>query len=135
VELTETALTTEIARVLDSLRALSRLGVGASLDDFGTGFSSLQHLQQLPLTEIKIDRSFVSSMTSRREGESIVRAVVDMAGDLGLRVVAEGLDDDETRQRLLSAGCHIAQGWFYARPMPATEFAAWLVETRRTVRA
>jgi EAL domain-containing protein (putative c-di-GMP-specific phosphodiesterase class I) len=122
VELTETALLNQTSLILDATKALSRLGVGVSLDDFGTGFSSLQHLRQLPLTEIKIDKSFVQSMTGHRKEAAIVRAVIDFGRELGLRVVAEGVEDSQTREALLDAGCRVAQGWYYAKPMPADEF-------------
>jgi diguanylate cyclase (GGDEF)-like protein len=125
VELTETALVNQAASVLDSLTALRRIGIGTSLDDFGTGFSSLQHLQRLPLTELKIDKSFVQAMLGHREEESIVRAVIEMGSELGLRVVAEGVEDEETKTRLLEVGCPVAQGWYYAAPLPADEFGQW----------
>jgi diguanylate cyclase (GGDEF)-like protein len=126
LEITESALMTQPDTVLASLRSLQQLGVGAALDDFGTGFSSLQHLRRLPLTEIKIDRSFTQSMVDDAEAEAIVRAIIDLAGDLGLRVVAEGVEDERTRQRLLADGCHVAQGWYYAKALPVEEFDRWI---------
>jgi len=126
LEITESALMTQPGTVLTSLRSLQQLGVGAALDDFGTGFSSLQHLRGLPLTEVKIDRSFTQSMVDDAEADAIVRAIIDLAGDLGLRVIAEGVEDERTRQRLLADGCHLAQGWYYTRALPVEEFDRWL---------
>ena len=126
LELTETALMSQTSQVLSSLNALRRLGVGASLDDFGTGFSSLEHLRLLPLTEIKIDRSFTQSILDKPRTEAIVRSVVDLAHELGLRVIAEGVDNELTRTRLLDADCPLGQGWYYAAAMPASELELWL---------
>jgi diguanylate cyclase (GGDEF)-like protein len=125
LELTESALMSQVPAVIDNLRYLRAVGVGAALDDFGTGYSSLQHLRQLPLTEIKIDRSFVQSMMESPRDRAIVRAVIDLGRDLGLRVVAEGVEDDRTRTRLLADGCALAQGWYYAAPMSAADFTRW----------
>ncbi|MGE5292935.1 MAG: putative bifunctional diguanylate cyclase/phosphodiesterase [Micromonosporaceae bacterium] len=125
LELTESALMHQGPAVASTVQFLRRLGVGAALDDFGTGFSSLQHLRQLPLTEIKIDRSFVQSMMASPQDEAIVRSVIDLGRDLGLRVVAEGIEDHWTEMKLLALGCRLGQGWHYARAMPATEFALW----------
>jgi EAL domain-containing protein (putative c-di-GMP-specific phosphodiesterase class I) len=110
LELTESALMTQTEAVVDSLKAVRQLGVGASLDDFGTGFSSLQHIRRLPLTEIKIDRSFVQAMMKHGQEESIVRSVIELGKSLGLRVVAEGVEDDETRLWLLDSGVPCCTG-------------------------
>jgi EAL domain-containing protein (putative c-di-GMP-specific phosphodiesterase class I) len=130
---------TQPANVLDSLRSLRQLGVGAALDDFGTGFSSLEHLRRLPLTEVKIDRSFIQSMVEDDDAEAIVRAIIDLGASLALRVVAEGVEDDETRQRLLADGCRVAQGWYYAKALPGPEFHRWFTahdaKARRTATA
>lgn len=126
LEITEGALMADPRRVLTTLQRLDQLGVALSLDDFGTGYSSMQHLRRLPLAEVKIDRSFVLGMVDDPDDEAIVRSIIDLAGALGLRVVAEGVEDDRTRRRLLATGCHVAQGWFYARPMPADQLADWL---------
>jgi diguanylate cyclase (GGDEF)-like protein len=125
LELTESALISQAPAVYSTVQLLRCLGVGAALDDFGTGFSSLQHLRRLPLTEIKVDRSFVQSMMANPRDEAIVRAVIDLGRDLGLRVVAEGVEDDMIEARLHTLGCHVAQGWHYARAMPADELARW----------
>jgi diguanylate cyclase (GGDEF)-like protein len=125
LEITETALMTLPANVLSSLQSLRQLGVGAALDDFGTGFSSLEHVRRLPLTEVKIDRSFTQSMVDDAGAEAVIRAIIDLADDLGLRVVAEGVEDERTRQRLLADGCHFAQGWYYVKALPVEGFDRW----------
>ncbi len=126
LEITESALMADPHRVLDTITRLDRMGVAISLDDFGTGFSSLQHLRRLPISEVKIDRSFVLGMATDRGDAAIVRSVIDLADALGLRVVAEGVEDERTWRLLAAAGCHAAQGWFHARPMPAADLAVWL---------
>ena len=130
LEITEGALMADPRRVLATLAALDRLGVAISLDDFGTGYSSLQHLRRLPLAEVKVDRSFVLGMSRDADDAAIVASIVELAGALGLRVVAEGVEDEPTWRMLASAGCHVAQGWFYARPMPGDELLSWLARYR-----
>ncbi|SNT06900.1 diguanylate cyclase (GGDEF) domain-containing protein [Asanoa hainanensis] len=126
LEITEGALMADPRRVLATISELAKLGVAIALDDFGTGYSSMQHLRRLPLTEVKVDRSFVLGMATDADDHAIVRTVIDLAGALGLRVVAEGVEDERTWRLLRSVGCHVAQGWFYARPMPADELVEWL---------
>ena len=130
LEITESALMADPHRVLDTITRLDRMGVAISLDDFGTGYSSLQHLRRLPLAEVKIDRSFVLGMATDRGDAAIVRSVIDLAEALGLRAVAEGVEDERTWRSLAAAGCHAAQGWFHARPMPAEDLAVWLTRYR-----
>jgi diguanylate cyclase (GGDEF)-like protein len=130
LEITESALMADPHRVLNTITQLDRMGVAISLDDFGTGYSSLQHLRRLPLAEVKIDRSFVLGMAADRGDAAIVRSVIDLAEALGLRAVAEGVEDERTWRLLAAAGCHAAQGWFHARPMPADDLATWLSRYR-----
>jgi len=130
LEITEGALMADPQRVLATIAALDRLGVAISLDDFGTGYSSLQHLRRLPLAEVKVDRSFVLGMATDADDEAIVTSIIRLAGALGLRVVAEGVEDEATWRRLAEAGCHVGQGWFFARPMPADELLPWLARYR-----
>jgi diguanylate cyclase (GGDEF)-like protein len=130
LEITESALMADPHRVLATITRLERMGVTISLDDFGTGYSSLQHLRRLPLAEVKIDRSFVLGMATDPDDAAIVRSVIDLAGALGLRVVAEGVEDERTWRLLHAAGCHAAQGWFHARPMPAADLTSWLARYR-----
>jgi diguanylate cyclase (GGDEF)-like protein len=130
LEITEGALMADPRRVLTTLRRLERLGIALSLDDFGTGYSSMQHLRRLPLAEVKIDRSFVMGMAEDPDDEAIVRSIIELAGSLGLRVVAEGVEDERTFLMLARMRCEVAQGWFYARPMPADQLASWLSRYR-----
>ncbi|OLB77312.1 MAG: GGDEF-domain containing protein [Actinobacteria bacterium 13_2_20CM_2_71_6] len=130
LEITEGALMADPRRVLATLRRLDTLGIALSLDDFGTGYSSMQHLRRLPLSEVKIDRSFVLGMAGDPDDEAIVRSIIELAGALGLRVVAEGVEDERTFRMLAASGCHAAQGWFLGRPMPADELLCWLARYR-----
>jgi diguanylate cyclase (GGDEF)-like protein len=126
IEVTESSVFSDPVRIRDVLIRLDRLGVGLSLDDFGTGFSSLGHLKNLPVAEIKIDRSFVAQMASNSEDAAIVHTVIQLAQRLSKRVVAEGVDDEETWRLLALAGCHLIQGYALSRPLPAKELARLL---------
>src|SRR6202171_3641972 len=135
LEITESALMTEPARVLATMNELRALGFGFSIDDFGTGYSSLAYLQRLPVEEIKIDRSFVGELSNNAGSEAIVRATIELAGGLGLGVVAEGVEDEGTWESLRRLGCTTAQGYFLSRPMPASEVEGWLAEwSKRSAR-
>ncbi|SNT65501.1 diguanylate cyclase (GGDEF) domain-containing protein [Asanoa hainanensis] len=123
VEVTEGELILDEASVEQAVARIRDAGIGLSLDDFGTGFSSLQHLRRLPLTEVKIDRSLVRGIVRRGDDRALVRSVIEMGRALGLRVVAEGVEDDQTHQVLADLGCPVAQGWLYGRPMPAAEIS------------
>ncbi len=126
VEITETAIMTEPAKAREVLGALNEMGVEVSIDDFGTGQSSLAYLTTLPIHELKIDRSFVTHMGSRSDDAVIVRSVIDLGHNLGLRVVAEGVEDDDTREQLFEAGCLIAQGYLWSMPLDVDALDAWL---------
>ncbi|MEV6970545.1 EAL domain-containing protein, partial [Hamadaea sp. NPDC051192] len=126
VEITESALMSDASRAHATVERLAALGVGVALDDFGTGYSSLQHLRKLPLTEIKIDQSFVGGMARNSDDAAIVRSTVELARALGLRAVAEGVENEYTRQMLAGTGCTLAQGFLMARPMPGDMIPAWL---------
>ncbi|MDX3526393.1 bifunctional diguanylate cyclase/phosphodiesterase [Streptomyces sp. ID05-39B] len=126
LEITEHVLLEDPQRAADTLNALTGHGVKMSLDDFGTGYSSLVHLRRLPVSELKIDRSFVGRLAVDTEDAEIVRCTVDLAHSLGLLVVAEGVEDDETWERLRDLGCDAVQGWLVAAAMPAEETTAWL---------
>jgi EAL domain-containing protein (putative c-di-GMP-specific phosphodiesterase class I) len=121
-------------RALEVIDALRALGLGLSLDDFGTGHSSLSYLRRLAVDEIKIDRSFVSEMVADADAAAIVRCTVDLGRSLRLRVVAEGAEDAETWLALQAAGCEVGQGYFLSRPVPAAALEAWLT-ARDTVAA
>ncbi len=129
VEITETAMMADPVYAKAQLKNLDALGVCISIDDFGTGYSSLGHLRHLPVDEIKIDKSFVMDMNNNEDDASIVRATVGLAHDLGLEVVAEGVEDEIIMNQLHDMGCDIAQGYHIARPMPAIEFMAMLEKT------
>ena len=126
LELTENFLVADSGRSDAVLNGLSQVGVGLSIDDFGTGFSSLSYLKRLPIEEIKIDRSFVSQMMDRVEDFTIVRATVELGRNLGLRVVAEGVQDRDTFDRLGDFGCDEAQGFYIAKPLEPEDFWRWL---------
>ena len=116
------------------LARLRSMGVSISIDDFGTGYSSLAYLKRLPVDELKIDKSFVSNMASDRSDAAIVRSTIGLAHDLGLTVVAEGVEDQATWDLLTEAGCDLTQGYFVSRPVPAAELGAWLEERRSKLR-
>ncbi|GGJ47255.1 putative bifunctional diguanylate cyclase/phosphodiesterase [Streptomyces brasiliensis] len=126
LEITEHVLLEDPQRAADTLAALTGHGVKMSLDDFGTGYSSLVHLRRLPVSELKIDRSFVARLAVDPEDAEIVRCTIDLAHSLGLLVVAEGVEDDETWERLRDLRCDAVQGWLVAAAMPAEETTAWL---------
>ncbi|MFG2718195.1 putative bifunctional diguanylate cyclase/phosphodiesterase [Streptomyces sp. NPDC048416] len=127
LEITEHVLLEDPQRAADTLAGLTAHGVKMSLDDFGTGYSSLVHLRRLPVSELKIDRSFVARLAVDNEDAEIVRCTVDLAHSLGLLVVAEGVEDDETWERLRDLGCDAVQGWLVAAAMPPAEATAWLL--------
>jgi diguanylate cyclase (GGDEF)-like protein len=126
VEVTETDVMTDPVQASRTLAALKTLGVRVAMDDFGTGYSSLSYLNELPLDEVKIDRSFISRLLSDPQTSSIVRAAVDLSHALGLDATAEGVEDEATLERLTLLGCDRAQGYFIARPMPADAVLPWL---------
>ncbi len=126
LEITETALLENDAHVLDRLNRLRALGVGISLDDFGTGFSSLSYLLSFPFTKIKIDRSFISDVVDRRDALAIVKSVVDLAANLGMRTTAEGVETADQAQCLRDLGCGQLQGYLIAKPASSAEAGAWL---------
>jgi EAL domain-containing protein (putative c-di-GMP-specific phosphodiesterase class I) len=126
LEVTETAMMSNPPRVIETLNTLAEMGFVVSIDDFGTGYLSLSYLRQLPLAEIKIDKSFVMDMLHNREAATIVHAVIDLAHNLDLQVVAEGVCERAIYDRLRALGCDVAQGFFIARPMDAEALLGWL---------
>lgn len=127
VEITEDALMSDMEAALAMIARLRGMGVRISIDDFGTGRSSLAYLKDLPVDEIKIDRSFIKGMATDRSAAAIVRSVIDLGSTLGLQVVAEGIEDDATLDRLAGMGCGYAQGYYLGPPLPPAEFTEWLV--------
>ena len=126
LELTEDVLVNDAALAVVRMQELRSLGVKLSVDDFGTGYSSLTYLKGLPVDEVKIDKGFVEGLSSEPADRAVVRAVVDMAHTLGLRVVAEGVEQEAQIEILHALGVDEVQGYLHARPMPALEVAAWL---------
>jgi EAL domain-containing protein (putative c-di-GMP-specific phosphodiesterase class I) len=129
IEITESSIMADPAHALAILSLLQSMGVRLSVDDFGTGYSSLTHLRELPIDEIKIDKSFVMGMTRSDADAAIVRTVIDLAHNLGKQVCAEGVEDAETWNRLRDLGCDLAQGYWISRPLAAGPLMAWLVES------
>jgi diguanylate cyclase (GGDEF)-like protein len=125
VEITEGMLAANTGQIIRAAVNLADLGVGLSLDDFGTGYASLRQLRQLPLTEVKLDRSYVSRIVSDPSQHAIVLSVHQLARTMDLDVVAEGVEDAATAQMLAALPATIAQGWYYARPMPPDELVSW----------
>jgi EAL domain-containing protein (putative c-di-GMP-specific phosphodiesterase class I) len=130
LEITESMLMLDPGRAQATLDRLSGIGLRISVDDFGTGYSSLANLKRLPVDGIKIDKSFVIDMPHDSSDAAIVRSTIDLAHNLGLRVVAEGVESHEAWQRLVEMGCDLAQGFHVSRPLPADALSRLLAERR-----
>jgi diguanylate cyclase (GGDEF)-like protein len=130
LEITERAIMASPARAMDSTARLRAIGVEVSIDDFGTGYSSLSYLQRLPISSLKVDRAFVSRMSRDPNDFAIVRSTIDLAHNLGLAVIAEGVEDEETWIMLESLRCDEAQGNYVCPPLAASDLSRWLKETR-----
>jgi diguanylate cyclase len=126
LEITESSIMNDPERTLDVIQRLHLMGYKLSIDDFGTGYSSLGYLRKMPLTELKIDKSFVMDILHSDNDAVIVNATINLAHNLGLQVTAEGVESLEIMQRLASYGCDIAQGYYYAKPLPVDEFDRWI---------
>jgi diguanylate cyclase (GGDEF)-like protein len=133
LEITESSIMADPIRAADIVDQLSELGVGLAIDDFGTGYSSLSYLKRLPVTEIKIDKSFVMAMTTEDNDAVIVRSTIDLGQNLGLKVVAEGVESHEMWLQLQALGCDVAQGYHLSRPLPPGEFRTWLDAWERPI--
>ncbi len=127
LEVTESALMSEPARAQRLLKQLSALGVRISIDDFGAGYTSLSQLKTVPVNELKIDKSFVMTMTENRSNSLIVRSVVDLGHNLGLTIVAEGVESEQALSALRELGCDVAQGYHLSRPIPTAALDTWLL--------
>ena len=134
LEITESMLMLDPVRAKATLDRLSGIGLRLSVDDFGTGYSSLANLKRLPVDGIKIDKSFVIDMPHDPSDAAIVRSTIDLAHNLGLKVVAEGVESHEAWQRLAELGCDLAQGFHISRPLPADALTRLLAERRKTAR-
>jgi diguanylate cyclase (GGDEF)-like protein len=126
LEITESTILADPVRAMQILSRLDEMGVRLSIDDFGTGYSSLAYLKRLPVDELKIDKSFILGMDESENDEVIVRSTIDLGRNLGLRVVAEGVESAQGWSRLAQLGCNVAQGYYLSRPVPAAELTAWL---------
>jgi diguanylate cyclase (GGDEF)-like protein/PAS domain S-box-containing protein len=127
IEITEDSVLTDPVRTKAILEELAGMGIRLAIDDFGTGYSSLAYLKRLPITEIKIDRSFVMGMSTDEDDATIVRSTIDLGRNLGLEVVAEGVESESVWNTLRELGCTIAQGYYLSRPVPPDELGAWLL--------
>jgi diguanylate cyclase (GGDEF)-like protein len=125
LELTESSLMVDPAVAKRAMGDLSEIGVSFAIDDFGTGYSSLAYLTDLPVRELKIDKSFVLAMTADERNRIVVRSTIELARNLGLRTVAEGIEDLETLDRVRDLGCELAQGFYMSRPIPMNELVRW----------
>lgn len=128
-EITESMVMTEPERALEIIQRLHRMGYQFSIDDFGTGYSSLAYLKKLPLTEIKIDKSFVMDILTSENDAAIVKATVNLGHNLGLMVTAEGVESKEIMSKLMDYGCDVAQGYFLSKPVSVQNFNQWLSDS------
>ncbi len=125
LEITESSVLADPARTGAVLERLSAMGVRLSIDDFATGYSSPAHLRRLPVDEIKIDRSFVIGMNTDEGDAMVVRSTIDLGCNLGLEVVAEGVESEDVLEQLAALGCTYVQGYHLSRPLPAAALRAW----------
>jgi len=126
LEITETALMQDIYLASNYLKQISELGIHLSIDDFGTGYSSLSYLSKLPVSKIKLDREFIMGMLNSQQGDSIVRTIINLAKQLNLQVIAEGVEDVKTLNKLRDMGCDQAQGYYICRPNNWAKIEKWL---------
>ncbi len=126
LEITESSIMENPARAMEVLSRMTSMGLQFSLDDFGTGYSSLAYLKRLPVSEIKIDKSFITNMETEEQDVAIVRLIIELGHILGLKVVAEGVEDQATLDMLIALGCDMAQGYFICRPISAEEIIRWM---------
>lgn len=129
LEITENAIMIDPERALKILLRLNHMGVNLSIDDFGTGYSSLLYLKRLPVSQIKVDRSFVMDMTHDNDDAIIVQSTIDLGHNMNCQVVAEGVENKETLERLRRMGCDQIQGYYLSRPLPADEITAWFAHS------
>jgi EAL domain-containing protein (putative c-di-GMP-specific phosphodiesterase class I) len=126
LEVTESTIMADPTRAVTVLAMLREQGIALAIDDFGTGYSSLSYLRRLAVDELKIDRSFVSRLAIDEHDAVIVRSTIELGHNLGLRVVAEGVETEEIWRRLLPLGCDVVQGYYISHPVPAAELERWL---------
>jgi len=126
LELTESVVLDDLDDIVTKMHALKALGIGLSMDDFGTGYSSLSHLKQLPLDQLKIDRSFVRDIVTDPNDAVMVQTIIDMAHNFRLNVIAEGVESEAQLDFLKRHGCMAYQGYLFSKPVPVEEFEALL---------
>jgi EAL domain-containing protein (putative c-di-GMP-specific phosphodiesterase class I) len=126
LEITESVIMADPMRARGVVARLREMGVKVAIDDFGSGYSSLGYLKRLPVNDLKIDKSFVINMIDDPGDNIIVQSTIDLAHNLGLSVIAEGVENEEIWRRLRALGCDVAQGWLIGRPIPAAEFGTWM---------
>jgi EAL domain-containing protein (putative c-di-GMP-specific phosphodiesterase class I)/CheY-like chemotaxis protein len=131
LEITETAAATHLGKVLENLSRLRMRGFGLAIDDYGTGYSSMQQLVRIPFSELKIDQTFVRNAPSQPSSRAMLEASLEMAGKLGIVAVAEGVESRSEMKLVTELGCPLAQGYYIARPMASEEFLRWMVEEHR----
>ena len=127
-EITETAVVDDLDRSVDFINSIKKLGVKFSLDDFGTGYSNLGYLNQLPFSELKIDKIFIDNIVHNKQSKQLLEIIISIAKVRGLKIVAEGVETEEQLRILKEEGCDICQGYYFSRPLPASDFLTWLKE-------
>jgi EAL domain-containing protein (putative c-di-GMP-specific phosphodiesterase class I) len=130
LEITESTIMADPGRALKVLTELHQMGIPLAIDDFGTGYSSLGYLRHLPVSAVKIDKSFVKNMVTDDSDAVIVRSTIELAHNLGLQVVAEGVETEYAWERLLALGCDAAQGYYMSPPLSAEGLGRWFIESR-----
>ena len=135
IEITETAMMQEPDAARRCLTVLDSLGVKLSVDDFGTGFSSLNYLRDLPVETIKIDRGFVAMVNQDNCSRVIVKSTIDLAHSLNMKITAEGIEDAATLKTLRALGCDYAQGYYFGKPLTAQEYVSWVEHQMRRFQA
>jgi EAL domain-containing protein (putative c-di-GMP-specific phosphodiesterase class I) len=126
LEITESAIMQDAERALDMLLVLSGMGLSLSIDDFGTGYSSMEYLKKLPVSELKIDRSFVKNLANDQEDQIIVRSAIDLGHNLGMTIVAEGVEDEKSLAVLKAHHCDLAQGYLFSPPLSVEKLISWI---------
>jgi EAL domain-containing protein (putative c-di-GMP-specific phosphodiesterase class I) len=126
LEVTESAVMGDPEVAINALNMLSRMGIKLSIDDFGTGFSSMAQLKKMPVNEIKIDKAFVLELATNKEDQVMVKTLIALAKNLGLSTVAEGVENEDSVVLLRNMGCSTAQGFHLSRPLPAKDITPWL---------
>lgn len=128
LEITETSAMEDRESALEALVKLNDSGFKISIDDFGTGYCSLSYLDEMPVHEVKIDRSFILKMKENENDDTVVRATIHMGHELGFKVLAEGVEDKSIVEQLKRRGCDLAQGYYFSKPQPRDDVLAWLTE-------